>query len=375
LSEQDILGRLEVDEFGLILLGIVNPDEVAHLAQKINDHLSRPFLVQQHEVFVTANMGIALYPSDGTEIDALIKNAQIAFHQIRKSPDKKFQFFDQSMSNKAFEHLSLEANLRRAIKNEEFVLHYQPQVELSGGTIIGMEALIRRKENNWLVPPSRFLSIAEETGLIVNICDWTLLTACIQSKKWQQEGLPPLRLAINVTAGQFYQKTLIQTVKDALDRSGLSPQFLELELTERIIVRDAEEAIRMMKELKDMGVNLSIDDFGTGYSSLSYLKRFPIDKLKIDISFVKDIGIDPNSAAIAKSIITLAHSLNLKAIAEGVETEIQLKFLQEQGCDEIQGYYFSTPLPVDSFRDLVISGKRFALRGQSDSGDNDKRAI
>ncbi|MDA8156516.1 MAG: EAL domain-containing protein [Actinomycetota bacterium] len=360
VREHDTVARLQEDEFGLVIGDIDGSEEVASIVKKINAQLARPFFIRQrYEVFVTAYMGIALYPSDGTGVETLMKNAQVALHQVREAKGKNFQFFDQSMSQKAFEHLSLEANLRRAIKNGEFVIHYQPQVELRGGTIVGMEALIRRKEDEWLVPPSQFIPLAEETGLIIPISEWTLINACNQSKRWQDDGLPPLRLAINVTAGQFFQRTLISTVRDALDQSGLSPESLELELTEQTIIHDAEEAIKMMKALKDMGVYLSIDDFGTGYSSLSYLKRFPLDKLKVDISFTRDIGVDTNSASITQAIIALAHSLNLKAIAEGVENKAQLDFLLEHGCDEIQGYYFSTPLPADSFRALVKSGRRF----------------
>lgn len=369
LRKEDTVGRFDMDEFGLVLPGVSDAEEVSLVMEKISDQFSKPFFIRQmHEVFVPVHMGIALFPSDGDRMDVLMKNAQIALHEVKDSGGRKFQLFDRSMSNKAFDHLSLEANLRRALREEEFVLHYQPQVDLSSGRIFGMEALIRRMEDNWLVPPSRFIPLAEETGLIIPICEWTLLTACFQSKRWQDEGLPPLRLAINVTAGQFYQKTLIRSVKDALDQSGLAPEFIELELTERIIVHDSQEAIKMMRELKDMGVYLSIDDFGTGYSSLSYLRHFPIDKLKIDISFVRDIGRDPNSESIARAIIALAHSLNLKAIAEGVETKTQLDFLLEQGCDEIQGYYFSRPLPVDQFRDLVLSGKPFPPREEPAPG-------
>ncbi len=361
LRKEDTVARLGGDEFAIILPEIGSGSGAALVAQKIISIMSGSFMLERHEVFMTVSIGITLFPLDGDDIDTMLRNADMAMYLAKEQGNNKFQFYDRSMNDKTLERLSLETNLRHALAFEEFVLHYQPQVDLITGRIIGMEALIRRKETDWLVPPSRFIPLAEETGLIVPICEWTLTKACRQSKLWQEEGLQPLRLAVNVTAGQFYQKKLIKTVEDVLKETGLNPQFLELELTERIILRDARAAIEMMHQLKDIGVYLSIDDFGTGYSSLSYLKQFPIDKLKIDISFVRDVMKDPNSASIAKAIIALAHNLNLKAIAEGVETENQLLFMLENQCDEIQGFYFSVPLPEESFKEMVLSGKHLQV--------------
>ncbi|MDP2157930.1 MAG: EAL domain-containing protein [Nitrospirota bacterium] len=358
---EETVAHLGGDEFAIIVSNMDSAQSAAIAAQKILTVLSNPFLIRHHEVFVTISIGITVYPADGETADSLMRNANMALQKAREQGNNSFQFYDRSMSDRAFEYLSMETNLRYALERNEFVLHYQPQVDLATGRIIGMEALIRRQEQGWLVPPSKFIPLAEETGLIIPICEWTLLTACRQAKLWQSEGLPPLRLAVNVTASQFYQKKLLQTVKNVLDETGLAPEHLELELTEKIIMRDAKSAIGMMRELKEMGVCMSIDDFGTGYSSLNYLKQFPVDKLKIDISFVKDLPHDPGSASISKAIIMLAHSLNLKAIAEGVETEKQLAFMLEHGCDELQGFYFSTPLPVDAFKEFVLSGKRLAV--------------
>jgi len=320
-----------------------------------------PFKFKGHEVYLNANIGIAIYkPGSGT-IDDLLRNADIAMNRSKEKVDSRFQFYDPSMGNKSFERLSIEANLRQALDREELVLYYQPNVDLRTGEVTGMEALVRRQEREWLALPAHFISIAEESGLVIPIIKWTLHKACRQTKLWLDEGLPPLRLAVNTSALQFREQGLVNMVREVLDETSLDPQYLELELTERSIMQDSATAIKVMNELRDMGVYLTIDDFGTGFSSLSYLKKLPVGKLKIDISFVREITTDPNSASIVKAIIALAHTLNLKALAEGVEKKEQLSFLAENGCDEIQGFYFSVPLPVENFKKLVLQKKRLEI--------------
>ena len=361
VTEGDTVARFGGDEFAIVLSELKNDLAATLVAQKIIEVLSLPYKFKGREIYVTVSIGIALYPSDGERGDVLIKNADTAMQRAKELGNRKFQFYDPQMSDKAFARLSVEANLRNAIEREEFVLHYQPQVDLSTGRVTGMEALIRRKERDWLVPPSQFIHIAEETGLIMQLCEWTLRTACKQNKLWQKEGLSPLRVAVNLSATQFTQQTIVKMIKDIIQETGYEPKYLDLELTERIIMKDTEEAMKVMHQLKEMGVYLSIDDFGTGYSSLSYLRQLPIDKLKIDLSFVSEITSSHSSGSIVKSIISLAHNLNLRVLAEGVETERQLSFLIENKCDEIQGYYFSVPLDVQKFRRLLIEDKRLAV--------------
>jgi EAL domain-containing protein (putative c-di-GMP-specific phosphodiesterase class I) len=283
----------------------------------------------------------------------------------KEQGDNRYFFFDDSLEDKYFERLSIETNLRTALKNRDFLLYYQPQIDLRTGQMNGMEALIRRRQGEYLVPPAKFIYLAEETGLIMPISEWVLETACRQNKAWQSEGLAPLRVSVNMTATQLLSVNLVKSVEEILRNSGLEPQYLELELTERVIIHDAQSAIQLMHDLKSLGVYLSIDDFGTGYSSLSYLQRFPVDKLKIDLSFVKDCDRDKNSATVSKMIIYLAHNLGMKVIAEGVERKAQLDFLREHECDEIQGFYFSVPLPPDRFGKLLSSGRTL-----SDIADN-----
>jgi len=361
VTEGDTVARFGGDEFAIVLSEFKNGMAATLLAKKIIEALSLPHKFKGREIYITASIGIALYPSDGDNVDVLIKNADTAMQRAKELGDRKFQFYDSQMSDKAFARLSVEANLHNAIERGEFVLHYQPQVDLGNGQVTGMEALIRRKERNWLVPPSQFIHIAEETGLIMQLCEWTLKTACKQNKAWQAEGLPALRVAVNLTATHFAQHTMVKMVRDVLQETGYESKYLDLELTERIIMKDTEEAIKAMHQLKDMGVFLSIDDFGTGYSSLSYLRQLPIDRLKIDLSFVSGIASSPNSDSIVKSIISLGHNLDLKVLAEGVETERQLSFLIENKCDEIQGYYFSVPLSTEKFRELLLEGRRLAV--------------
>lgn len=359
VGPKDTVARAGGDEFIIVLNELGGEQDAVLAAQRVIDAFAAPFILKKrYDVIITASIGVTLYPSDADSTDMLLRYADIAMKHAKELGNNKFQFYGPEMGDKSFEHLSIETNLRHAFQNKEFVLHYQPVTDMQNSRIIGMEALIRRQEPDMLVMPASFIKIAEKTGLMLPICEWTLSTACRQAMLWQTEGLPSLRLSVNVSAAQFHQQRLIKTVEEALRETGLDPKCLELELTERVIIYDTQASIKTMHELKEMGVSLSIDDFGTGYSSLSYLKKFPIDKLKIDISFVRDIPSDPDSVIIAKAIIGLARNLNLRVIAEGVENERQYLFLKEHGCDEIQGYYFSVPLPAESFKKLILAGKQ-----------------
>jgi len=358
VSPKDTVARAGGDEFIIVLNEPAGEQDAALAAQRVIEAMSIPFILKKrHDVFITVSIGITLYPSDADSVDMLLRYADMALKRAKEPGNNKFQFYSPEMGDKSFEQLSIETNLRHAFQNEEFVLYYQPIVDLQKGGIVGMEALIRRQEPDWLARPASFIKVAEKTGLMLPICEWTLSASCRQAMLWQSEGLPSLRLSVNVSAAQFHQQRLIKTVEEALKETGLDPNCLELELTERVIIYDTQASIKTMHELKEMGVSLSIDDFGTGYSSLSYLKKFPVDKLKLDISFVRDIPSDPAGNSIAKAIIALAHNLNLKVIAEGVENERQYQFLKEHGCDEMQGYYFSVPLPAEAFKKLVLEGK------------------
>ncbi|MFA7241374.1 MAG: EAL domain-containing protein [Sulfuricellaceae bacterium] len=351
----DTVARSGGDEFAILMPEIRHVGEVTALANTVLSALSQPFQLEDHEINITSSIGISVFPGDGDNIQLLLKNADVAMYRAKELGRNTFQFYKQDMNARAFETLALENSLRHALKRQEFRLHYQPQIDINSGAIIGMEALIRLQHPELgMVPPGNFIPLAEETGLIVPIGEWVLREACFQAKDWHDSGFDHLRVAVNLSARQFRQKGLLfDAVASALADSGLNPDLLELELTESILMQDSEETLAFLHQIKQMGVQLSIDDFGTGFSSLSYLKRFDLDKLKIDYSFVRDIETDPNDLAIARAVIALGHSFNLKVIAEGVETAAQLALLRENGCDEIQGYYFSRPLPPDDFLRLL----------------------
>jgi diguanylate cyclase (GGDEF)-like protein/PAS domain S-box-containing protein len=357
LRKEDTIARFGGDEFAVILENIKGRKDIESVIQKMFASLAEPILAKGYPIYVTTSVGVTVYPTDGQDSEKLFKNADISMYVAKEQGDNRYFFFDNSVEDKYFERLSIETNLRTALKNQDFLLYYQPQIDLRTGQINGMEALIRRRQGEYLVPPTKFINLAEETGLIMPISKWVLESACRQNKAWQSEGLAPLRVSINMTATQLLSVNLVKSVEEILNDAGLDPQYLELELTERVIIHDAQSAIRLMHDLKSLGIYLSIDDFGTGYSSLSYLQRFPVDKLKIDISFIKDCDRDKNSATVSKMIIYLAHNLGMKVIAEGVERKAQLDFLLEHECDEIQGFYFSVPLPPDRFGRLLSSGR------------------
>ena len=358
VRRSDTLARLGGDEFTLVLTDIAHVDHVARVAQKILDTFKQPFQIDDHELFITISIGITICPFDDKTMEALVQNADIAMYKAKEQGRNGYQFYTVEMNTKTHQRLDMETALRRALERNELVLHYQPQVDLMSGKIFAMESLLRwQRPGKGLVSPMDFIPLAEETGLIVPIGEWVLRTACAQNKAWQDAGFAPLRVAVNLSARQFQQKNLIQTVSEALRDSGLAPHYLDIEITESMVMQNAAEAIKTLNELDAMGIALSIDDFGTGYSSLSYLKRFPIDFLKIDKSFINDVTTNPDDAAIAGAIITMARSLGMKVVAEGVETEDQLQFLRARGCDAFQGYYFSRPVPAEAFLGLLREGK------------------
>lgn len=347
VREQDTVARLGGDEFVVVLADIRGGEDAAMVASKILDAHLPPFCLGEFELNVSPSIGIAVYPDNGRDADTLIKNADSAMYSAKQKGRNNFQYFTGAMNAFAKERLLLCNSLRKAVVNNELSLVYQPQMSVDGSTVVGMEALLRwHHPEMGPVPPARFIPIAEEHGLIVPIGEWVLREACRQNRVWQDKGLPPCPVAVNLSALQFRQRNVVELIRDVLRESGLDPRWLELELTESLIMDEAENTIDTLHNLKAVGVSLAIDDFGTGYSCLSYLRRFKIDKLKIDRSFVQDDTAD--GAAIVKAVIGLAKTLNLRVIAEGVETRSQQAFLAEQGCDEVQGYLFSRPMPPDA---------------------------
>jgi diguanylate cyclase (GGDEF)-like protein/PAS domain S-box-containing protein len=346
----DTVARLGGDEFIVLLPGVGHADDVGRIAQKILDVFDQPFSIDGREFFVTTSIGITLYPFDGKDVDGLVKNADVAMYRAKEQGRNSYQFYTAEMTAKSHENLALENALRGALDRNELVLHYQPVVDLASGEVSGMEALLRwQHPEQGLIMPQRFIPLAEESGLIVPIGEWALRTACLQAVAWQQQGYAPLRLAVNLSARQFYQRNLAEVIARVLKDSALDPAWLELELTESLLMQNAELTHATLRTLNAMGVRLSIDDFGTGYSSLGYLKRFPLDTLKIGRSFVRDVPGDPDDAAIVSAIIVMAHTLEMRVIAENVETEAQRAFLRAQACDAFQGYVFGPPLPPEEF--------------------------
>ena len=359
VRDGDSVAHLGGDEFAILFNDIAHSDDAARLVQKILEHFENsPIQVGGHKVFMTVSAGIALYPADSESTDGLLQAALTAMDRSQTLGGNTYQFYSSEMNTKALANLAMASSLHDAIARNELELHYQPQVDLGNGKIIGMEALARwRHPQLGMVPPGVFIPLAEETGLIGQIGAWVLREACRQNKAWQAEGLPPLRVAVNLSARQFCQRDITVIVAKALADSGLDPRFLELEITESMLMQDVDATIGIMQQLKAIGISFSLDDFGTGYSSLSYLKRFPLETLKIDQSFVRDIPHDKDDSAIAAAIIAMASALGLKVIAEGVETLEQLAFLSAQHCTSMQGYYFSKPLPASEFAALLRQGR------------------
>ena len=319
----------------------------------------QPLSAGDNRLFVTLSVGITLFPLDGDEPETLLRNAAVAMHQAKQRGGNSHQYYSAQMAAMAAEHLTLESGLHRALERREFVLHYQPQVSLYTGRVTGVEALIRwRHPEKGMISPAKFIPLAEETGLIVLIGEWVLQTACAQMRTWREAGLPPLRVAVNLSAQHFKQPGLDETVRRILQETGADPRRLDIELTESTLAQNPDVVAGILNKLEQLGVQISVDDFGTGYSSLSYLKRFPVDVLKIDQSFVRDIVTDPDDAALVMAIIGMAHALRIQTLAEGVETEAQLDFLRKHRCDAMQGYYFSKPLPAEDIAALLKENRR-----------------
>jgi diguanylate cyclase (GGDEF)-like protein/PAS domain S-box-containing protein len=348
LRDGDTVARLGGDEFAMLLPEIAKVSDTALVVGKIFSALKAPFVIDSHELFVSASIGISVAPDDGDESGTLLKHADAAMYRAKDQGRNTYQLYSPAMNVSQLERLSLESSLRHALDRDEFTVYYQPQVELQTGLVVGMEALVRWRHPEWgLVSPARFIPVAEETGLIVSIGERVLSQACAQNRRWQEQGLAPFCMSVNLSARQFQQPDLKNMVARVLRESRLDPKWLDLELTESLLMSEADRTVSTLNALHSMGVGLALDDFGTGYSSLSYLKRYPIDTIKIDQSFVRHITTDSDDAAIAIAIIAMAHSLKLTVVAEGVETEEQRSFMVQHRCDAIQGYLLSAPLPAD----------------------------
>ncbi|MDP2805687.1 MAG: EAL domain-containing protein, partial [Gallionellaceae bacterium] len=362
MYEIDTVSRAGGDEFLILVHSIQDSQDTASIVKRIIESYQHPFILNGQEIYLTASIGIAVYPNDGVTEDELLKNADVAMHRAKEDLGRgNYQFFCADMNSRAMHKLTLETDLHQALKHDEFHLHYQPQVDSYSNAIIGAEVLIRwshpEKGN---IPPVEFIPASENSGLIEPIGDWVLQTACRQYRQWIEDGLPSIRLAVNLSARQFQSGNLVEKVAKALAENAMPPDCLELELTESMLMHDVENTVKTLRELKRLGVRLSIDDFGTGYSSLSYLKRFPLDILKIDRSFVKDLGTPSDNGEIARAIIAMAHALNLEVVAEGVENQHQLELMRNFQCDFIQGYLYSKPVPAANFAQL-LKGKTLGL--------------
>ena len=359
VREADTVARVGGDEFAILLPEISRVQDAVDVADRVLDGLRQPLAIEQRELHTTISMGIALYPDDAEEADTLLRSAAVAMYRTKEQGGDNYQLYAPAMNAPIADPLALESELRRALEREEFVLYYQPQVSTADWQIVGVEALVRwRHPERGLVLPADFIPMTEETGLIVSLGEWVLRTACAQAKAWQEAGLPPVRVAVNVSGRQFQLRTLVDVVGQVLRETSLDPRCLELEITESVAVQDVDFTSRMLGELREMGVQVAIDDFGSGHSSLNYLKRLPIDDVKIDQYFVRDVTTDPNDAAIVGSIIAMAHELNLKVVAEGVETEEQLAFLKARRCDVVQGSLFGEPVPADAVQQIIARGAR-----------------
>jgi diguanylate cyclase (GGDEF)-like protein len=359
VSARETVARFGSDEFALLLTQIGDANDVTKLVDRIVAAMSAPFDIDGHEVFATLSAGVTFFPQHGTDGQTLLKNAGAALYRAKRSGGNNCKFYSPAMHERASQRLRLESSLRRALENQEFVLRYQPRVATDTEQITGVEALIRWEHPELgLISPAEFIPLAEDTGLIIPIGEWVLREACEQNRRWQQQRLAPFRVAVNISARQFQQADISKIVVRALDAARMSPEQLELELTESSIMNNVEFAVKALKDLKQMGVEITVDDFGTGFSSLSHLKRLPIDALKIDQSFIRDVTTDADDAALVMAVVTLGHNMRLKVIAEGVETEEQLKFLHLLRCDEVQGYLFSHPVAAEEIARMLTKAGR-----------------
>jgi diguanylate cyclase (GGDEF)-like protein len=351
------VARMGGDEFIVLLTQLEHASDAARVTQRILEALRRPFPLQGREVVVSASIGIALYPADAPDQDTLLMNADTAMYHAKELGRDSYQFYNRSMNATAFERLSLESDLRKAIEREELRLYYQPKIDVCRGCIVGAEALVRWLHPQMgLVSPAQFIPLAEQSGLIKPIGDWVLATACRHSRQWQNAGHPPVPVAVNLSGVNFRDSCLPELVGRVLRESGIRPGQLELEVTESVLMHEVEELTQLLRYLKEIGVRLAIDDFGTGYSSLSYLKRFPLDTLKIDRSFVRDIATSPGDKAITSAIVALARNLGVEVVAEGVETRAQADVLQALGCNVVQGFLYCRPIPEPEFVSLLHRG-------------------
>ena len=357
LGKNQTVARLQAKQFAILLETVKQKQEIVNVAQDIIQSLSQSFILKNQEVFITANIGIAIYPFDSKDPITLLKSANIAVNFARKQTSNGYQFYNKAIDKRCANTLLLDTDLHYALERNELQLYYQPQVELQTGTIVGAEALLRwYHPDKGIISPLDFIPIAEKNGLIIPITEWVLMTACKQNKTWQTAGFPPLRVAVNLSGHYFSQPDFSKRLFSIIKQVNLQPKYLEIELTESIFIKDAESVNLILKEMQSLGIQIAIDDFGTGYSSLNYLKKFSFNTLKIDRCFVTGIVNDPQAAALTTAIIQMARSMSLKTVAEGVETEAELSFLRQQRCDEIQGYLFSRPLPVIEFTKLLARG-------------------
>ncbi|HJQ31477.1 MAG TPA: EAL domain-containing protein [Pyrinomonadaceae bacterium] len=358
VGEGDTVARFGGDELSLLLNSAEGAGEIADVAQSVLAAIGRPIELDGRELYATASIGVSLFPHDGDDVETLMSRAAAAMYRAREQGGNCYRFYSPDMNEEALRRLSLECDLRRALEREEFVVHYQPQVELATGRFVGAEALVRWNHPRLgLVPPAEFIPLAETTGLIVPVGEWVLRTAVRQCGDWQKLGFGPLRVAVNLSPRQFQQSGLVETVRGSLLEAGLDPRSLELEVTESSVVSNRDAAVATLREMRAVGVRVAIDDFGTGHSNLCYLKHLPVDTLKIDRAFVRDLATDTNDEAIVGAVVKLGHSLGLSVKAEGVEEESQSRLLSALGCDEAQGYLFGRPLPADAFEKLLREGK------------------
>ena len=358
LREVDLVARYSGDEFTVLLHGESDTVKLTQVARKVLEVMSQPLHIDTHELFLSASVGISCYPQDGRDVETLLRNADVAMYRVKEYGRNSYQFFSSDMNSRALETLAISNRLRQAVERDQLLLHYQPRVDARTGAVTGIEALVRWQHPDLgLLDPKRFIRIAEETGVIESIGRWVLGAACAQARAWQDAGLPPVPMAVNLSTRQFRATDLVEMVGAILAESGIDPHRLELEITESVLMQQPQAAELVLARLHDMGVVLAIDDFGTGYSSLSYLKRFPIDYLKIDKSFIDGLPADNNDCVITGAIIALARNLNVKVVAEGVETAEQQRFLAEHGCDELQGFLFAHPAPAAEIEKLLRGGR------------------
>ncbi|MFS8084380.1 MAG: putative bifunctional diguanylate cyclase/phosphodiesterase, partial [Acidobacteriota bacterium] len=368
LSGADTVARFDGEEFALLLTQITEAGNLSDCSVAVRDAFKEPFRLGDQNVYVSTSIGISLFPFNGKDSNTILANAGAALYRAKKQGGNNHQFYAADMNAQAVERLALENSLRLGIENNEFITYYQPVLDLISGEIVGMEALVRWQHPDLgILPPAKFIGLAEDTGLIVDISEFVMRTACAQTQKWYEDGLGRLRIAVNISARHFQEEKFLDQIEEVLDETGLDPHCLELELTETSIMENSESAVQLLTEIRKFGVKIAIDDFGTGYSSLSYLKRLPIDTVKLDRSFVSGATTDPDDAALVMAVITLAHNLRLTVIAEGVETAEQLSFLRLLKCDEGQGYLFSKPVPHDVFASLLVRDPKRKLHVVSHS--------